>query len=400
LIEVIEDRRLAQRQRLAWAVIGLALLAFGLSVVAASWIAVSLYRSSSVSETARLQVYGGTVLVRNARSLGWVGAPTDSQLAPGDHIKTDATAQALLRLFDGSTIRLFGASEVRIEQLIRRRFVAGPDLLRISLLQGQAHVGVSPVVDRIRDIGIVTPRGVARLEDGSYALRTDNGVLDLKVQQRGQATVSHGNETVVVLPDYRLEIPPAGALLPVQPALTELLFNGFFNQGMLGWETGNVARVLGRPEILGQVRLESVGSGLAVHFLRPVSQGYHDEAYIEQPLRANVSGFSQLRLKGRFRIDSHTLGGGGSDGSEYPIFLRVDYEYPGGETWRVFGRYTQNERGNRTDNGLQALPNQWEEFDIDLLALDPRPSVITRLRISAKGWEFDSYVADVSLSGL
>jgi hypothetical protein len=44
--------------------------------------------------------------------------------------------------------------------------------------------------------------------------------------------------SVVLLPDYRIEILPAGALLTVQP-LTELLFNGLFDQGLLGWQAGN-----------------------------------------------------------------------------------------------------------------------------------------------------------------
>jgi hypothetical protein len=400
LIEVIEAKRVVQRQRVAWAVIGLALLCFGLGLIATTWETTSFYRSASVSETARLQVYGGTVLVRSARSTSWTGAAPDSLLSAGDSIKTDPTAQALLRLFDGSTIRLFGAAEVRIDELSQRRFVAGPDVLRLSILRGQVHIGVAPVSHRLRDLAVVTANGLAHLEDGSYGLRMDNGLLELKVQQRGQATVSNGNEKAVVPQDHRIEVPPIGALLPVEPALTELLFNGLFDQGLLGWDTGNEIGFPEGQDILGQVRLESDGNELAVRFSRQGSHDSHVETYIEQPLRANVSDFSELRLKGRYRIVSHKLGGGGYDGSEYPMLVRVDYNYGGGDTFRVFGFYTQNERRNRTDNGLQVTANEGHDFDIDLRALDPRPVMITRVRISASGWDFDSYVGEVSLSGL
>jgi len=37
---------------------------------------------------------------------------------------------------------------------------------------------------------------------------------------------------------------------------------------------------------------------------------------------------------------------------------------------------------------------------VDLLGWDPRPVVITRVRLSASGWDFDSAVEEVSLSGL
>jgi len=394
-------RVLAQRQRLAWAVITVALLVFGVGLSVTAWAANALYRSAGVEETVRLQVYGGTVLVRGARTAGWAGAPPDSLLAVGDHVRADATAQALLRLFDGSTVRLFGGAEVRIEGMTRRRFVAGPDVLQLSVLRGQVHIGVAPVADRIRDLAVITPRGLVRLEEGSYALREDNGVLELKVQQRGQAVVTQGGESVVVPPDHRLEIPPSGGLLGVHPALTELLFNGFFNQGLLGWETGNEIGFPEGQDVLGEVRLESDSDGITVRFLRRGSRDSHDEAYIEQTLRANVSDFSQLLLKTRFRISSHKLGGGGYQGSEYPFLVRIDYEYRGGEAFRVFGFYTQNDRGNRTDNGRKVTPSEWFSFEfVDLLGWDPRPVVITRVRLSASGWDFDSAVAEASLSGL
>ena len=401
--DTTEARVLAQRQRLAWAVTTVALLVFGVGLSGTAWAANALYRSAGVEETVRLQVYGGTVLVRGARTAGWAGAPPDSLLSVGDHVRADATAQALLRLFDGSTVRLFGGSEVRIEGMTRRRFVAGPDVLQLSVLRGQVHIGVAPVADRIRDLAVPTARGRVRLEEGSYGIREDNGVLELKVQERGQAVVTQGGESVVVPPDHRLEIPPSGGLLGVHPALTELLFNGFCDQGLLGWETGNDPPE--SQDVLGEVRLESDSDGIKVRFLRRGSQDSHDETYIEQALRANISDFSQLRLKVRFRIASHKLGGGGYQGSEYPILLRVDYAYAGGEDYRVFGFYTQNNpqnnRVNRTDNGRQVTPNEWIDFElVDLLGWDPRPVVITRVRLSASGWDFDSAVEEVSLSGL
>jgi hypothetical protein len=110
--------------------------------------------------------------------------------------------------------------------------------------------------------------------------------------------------------------------------------------------------------------------------------------HIEQTLRANVSDFTMLRLKSRFRIASHSLGGGGYQGSEYPVLIRVDYQYADGETFRVFGYYTQNARGNRTDNGQQVPANEWQPLDLDVLSLDPRPLVITRVRVSAICWDY------------
>ena len=282
----------------------------------------------------------------------------------------------------------------------RGRFVQDRQSLEVAVRQGQVTIGVAPAVAGERQFWLRAPQGAVALSEGSYNLRVDNGVLLLKVRDRGEATVESHPQRMVVAANHRIEIPPQGPLLEPLPAQEELLFNSRFDQGLRGWTWDNIIGFAeGSNDTLGEVRLVDEGGTPVVQILRRDSRGGHVETFLRQDIYRDVSGFSTLKLRVRFKVAYQSLGGGGFVGSEYPVLIRVNYRSAGGDLFRVFGFYYQNVQNNRTDNGTLVPRNEWVEWEQELMLWDPPPVSIHSVQVSGSGWDYESFIGEVSLSG-
>ncbi|MBI2305085.1 MAG: FecR domain-containing protein [Chloroflexi bacterium] len=387
-------------ETVAWITIGASFFVFCL-LVAGLVISGRWYLANATQgREARVAVVNGSLLVKGKDQFNWVSSGPQTILKAGDSLKTDGASQVLITLFDNSTIILYSSTQIRLDTLASAQF--SPYRERILLFQesGKSHIGVAPSPKGEKDFQVVTPQATMVLQEGSFAVRVNNEASQLKVQERGRASVVAKAQEVALKEKQRTEVVSGSPPASPQEAKEELIFNGDFSQGLKGWRTGNF---LGFPEgqdVEGEVAVAD-GGGSQVRFQRRGSKGTHSETYVYQEIERDVSDYSSLYLTIKFKLVYQSLSGGGYMGSEYPVALRMDYRSDRGDTFRIYGFYYHNEFNNRTDNGLLVPRDQWVTYTVpqNLMSLTPKPQQILSLQVSASGWDYESLVGEVSLAG-
>ena len=389
------------RETTAWAVLWGAFLAFCVLVLGGVLGAFTYVNSAKDSHSSRVTIISGTVLVRPENSDTWVSATPDMELDAGDSVRTDETSQAMVFLFDGSTVRLFPGTEVILKQTSSARYREHREFLALRLESGSVRIGVAPTVHSEKRFRVRTAEATIELAEGSFSLRADESLTSVRVREVGSAVVVAHGEELIIGPQQRTEVLAGEA--PGQPSSggEELLVNGDFSRGLEGWQEG---AAIGFPEgqdVSGEIGVVTEEGSPAVRFLRKGSRNFHCENYIVQALDRDVSDFSDLHLTLRFKLLDQTLSGGGYQGSEYPLLVRVDYQTARGSNFKVFGFYYQNKANNRTDNGTLVEQGKWVEVTLpeNLMTLAPAPRVITSVQASASGWDYESLLSSISLVG-
>ncbi|MFH1486197.1 MAG: FecR family protein [Chloroflexota bacterium] len=385
----------------AWLVIWTSFALLCLTV-AAIVIGILWYRQVAFdSRDARLNILSGTVLIRGKSLPTWVSADQNMVLVEGDSVRTDQTSQALLTLFDNSTVLLFSGSELQIVKIASAKFEPLRESVVIHQVRGKAHIGVAIPTGSEKHFEITTPQSSMLLKEGSFSVTVNDKSSQLRVQERGAAIVSSTSDTIELQANQRVEVLEGGIMGSQQAAKEELIFNGDFSQGLAGWRAGNE---LGFPEgqdVEGEAVPVLEDGHTAVRFSRHGSKGTHCETYVYKEIDRDVSDLSTLRLSLKLKLIYQSLSGGGYMGSEYPLIVRIDYKSAGAETFHVYGFYYQNEARNRTDNGVLLPQNVWQQYTVpeNLMTLVPRPRQIISVQVIASGWDYESVLGNISLQG-
>lgn len=387
-------------ETLAWLVI---VAAFGVFCALASAGVVgakSYLETASDTQTAKVAVISGTLLVQPPKQREWVGTGADTPLKPAARLRTDRGSEAFLTFFEYSTLRVHADTELEVIQLATSRFGPRRDVVELAVHGGKVHMGVAPALDGEKEIGFVTPHGSFRLEEGSYTLDVSNDRTQLRVAERGRAEARSKDAVFVLEPGQRIELGPRATGAPMQ-SWEDLVRNGNFSEGFTGWRPGNA---LGFPEgqdVVAQQSLTIDEGRVAVRFARGGSKGTHNESYLYQEINRDVSDFSELYLSLDVKLLQQSLSGGGYVGTEYPVLMRVNYRSAAGDGLAVYGFYYQNSANNRTDFGVTLPRGVWASYTtpVNLMALSPRPQRIVSVQVGASGWDYESLVANVRLAG-
>jgi len=144
-----------------------------------------------------------------------------------------------------------------------------------------------------------------------------------------------------------------------------------------------------------------VDEGRSVVVFQRIGGVKHGENRIFQAINRDTTDFDLLKFRFDFKINAQSLSGGGWQGSEYPVKVRLKYrDIYDSETLLVRGFYIQNDAGNSTVSG-QAVPKaQWQTFELDLLnpaQVSPRPAALLSVEVSASGWDFSSRITNAAL---
>jgi len=194
---------------------------------------------------------------------------------------------------------------------------------------------------------------------------------------------------------------------PVRPP-EDLVRSGDFSRGLDDQAWQPIIEDACRAASAVENRLEpvQVGGTGAVRFLRRNSEGTPCQMFLHQEVNRDVSDLLSLRLTLEFRIDGHSLSGGGYLGSEYPVQVRMLYRgADGGERLWVRGFYIQNVEGRRTDHGVKVDGGRWVGYSVpdaedpSLLALAGGVRYIRWVEVMASGHDFEAYVRKISLLG-
>ena len=128
----------------------------------------------------------------------------------------------------------------------------------------------------------------------------------------------------------------------------------------------------------------------------------HGESGVTQDLNIDARDFITLQLRLEVRTDHQSLSGGGTAGTEYPLMVRLIYlDNEGSE--QIWGRgfYYQNDAGLSVKLGQQVPSGQWISHEVkDLLAtLQPPPVQFRRIEVLGSGWEYDSSIRRIEMTG-
>lgn len=418
------EYRQKDRQRLAWVI-----LLGSVTVCLLLTIAIPVGFNAALQNTKRplttiVQANQGTVRVDDANNISTVliaGEPGKT-VEVNSRILTDATSAATMLVFPAektdqplARVQIYSRSTIKLDEADTPRFAVSDDPHRFDLTldNGRAQVIIPLTIGREFAIILNTPHGSAALsEPGQFAILVDNESTQITVLD-GSAQIAAEGKTLPLTTNQRAEIlagaPPRG------PLLTErnLIRNGDFGDFWDHWAL-YVWNVELADQPAGSSELAEVGGEPAVTFKRE-GQG-HADVRMRQVIDQDVADYQALRLQLTFRILSQSLGVCGVQGSECPLFLRINYTDENGirRTWQ-HGFYANGEISPITPDACiscaviqdthDLVPlNVVHFYETDILEElarqgAPLPRIIEDISVISSGHSFEVDVIDLALIG-
>jgi hypothetical protein len=353
------------------------------------------YVGSAVeSRPAQMTSIDGVVFVRRQGTGDWLMAKPDERVDPGDVLRTAANARAFVRLFDQSTVLLYPSSTIQVLRAEQGRFHRERGTVVLDLSGGRARVGVAPAPESGSTFfQLRTPQASMHLQEGSYSADVTDQASQVSVRI-GEATAHAAAGSASAGQGQRLVVSGGRAPVGGLPARRDLVENALFaakdGASPAGWTVRDLSEqppegTVSMAKIPGAITFERTGSG-------------HGETLIAQSLDVDLWDFEKLTLTANVRVLSHSLSGGGWQGREFPLMLRVIYrDAAGGQTSWYRGFYLQNPDGYPVIDGQRLPSTDWQHVEVNLLELVPRPWRIVRVEVVATGWDYTSAVGEFHL---
>jgi len=389
-------------RRLAWTVLIVSFLTFCVLIISVPLGVRWYFMHATESQIATLDVISGTILVEDRIARLPIGVTSSWEVLEGNYIRSDAKSRAVLTLFDDSTITIFEGTEILIEQMHTPQFSFSdqPDAIVLRQASGRIRIIAAPA-NPARHFELNSPQMKAVLNPGSFSSEVDNERTQIAVRE-GKVRVEAQNGSVSLRKGERTIVETTKGPSPPMSIERDLISDGSFRQGLEHW-TAYSDQGGDAGTIDGSVEVFSSGDRSAIRFYRTGGEGNHCETGIVQDINQDVSDYLSLELHCDIRLLYQSLSGGGQLSSEYPVSLRVNYQYDAGgelrETHWYHGFYYQNMADFTTLNGEQIPRNIWFPYDSGnlLQLLDPKPVRITSIQIYASGWNYESLASEVRL---
>jgi hypothetical protein len=386
-----------------------------------------LFQSSVLMETS-IQVGRGSVSV--AGSTVYVG----TDLTNGDKLRTDPQSQATIAFRDSeqsdhlvAAITMQGNTNLTVWRSVRPRFHWGTGTYNIELQDFSGDLDVFIPKDLLRDVRLTvrTPQDV--LADfgasGQYSISVSASQLRV-VNRQGMVSIipANSNEGRAVPVDSQgiitFDNPSEVAL---SPALVNILWNSTFEDvfsppGSVGpqalalaWGCTNSTTNLPR----GSYHAEIQDGRYLLRLLRAENAESHGETRCGTWFPNggyDVANLGTLVLRASFNIQYQSLNVCGTDGSECPLMLRVDYLDANGigHIWYHGFYATKDLQQNYpltcdscASEHEQVNEKTWYTYDsgnwFTLFSPDQRPTTIVNVQFYASGHQYDVYVGEVAL---
>jgi len=409
------------RQRLAWTIL-----------ISSSFVCLVLTVALPVAVNAFIQNASQDLLMAVQANQGTVGIDDESgtrradilgetaeDVGPNSSILTDATATGIMLItkpVDGSLLArlsIDGNSTLRINRAIAPRFAwsNSEQEVELQLESGRLRLALLESESRPILVHLITPQGsVTVTEAGQYSVEVTNEATQVAVQE-GTAGITASDSTLILSSRERAEIPtgapPRGPLDPER----NLIQNGDFDQGFDHWsEYTWKVELADQPD--GKTEIVDVDGEPALHFER-VGIG-HADARVQQSINQNVSDYESLRLVVTMRILDQSLGVCGVQGSECPLFIRINYVDENGvnQIWQ-HGFFAAGEIDDNNTPGAcvscavlqsnhdRVSPGQDFFYEVDLREGLARqgalpPIYIESVSLVASGHSFTTEIVDVA----
>ncbi len=421
-------------QRLAWAVMALGFLVFSLVIAGGLWAGFNYYVAQPNDPHKALvqRAHGSKLEVRHAGQKTTVTVSDRLDLVEGDTVQTDDNTDALITLFDRSTIQLSYNSNLILQRMRSSRFQTQAKYFKLILNSGQLKVASAAVqpYDEMKML-INTPDEAVSISVDANSVAVINvadpplgGVRLTASTALGKMHVKTNGQWQQILPEQmaqigHLEEPLA---VQVQRAANELVANGTFkaaaSSGNLnlvaeGWTLTHIPATTTDPPAVVQVITQTVGSPTHFVQLARSAAGRPPQDVVEVDLRQEinkvVSYYTRLDFSAQIQIAAQSAVGPGV----YPLKVRVTYEDADGKQgfWdRNFYALTGAPNFTPGDTAflIQDPPIWWvpaiapvaptQPATWDLLQQVPRPARITSLELIVTGYSFNVSATNISLN--
>ena len=325
----------------------------------------------------------------------WFAAEGRDVLEEGDVVRTAINARAFIQFFDGSTALVYPNTTVTVLRSQRARFRPDRYTLVLVVDDGRVRFGVAPPPDDEANAFVQArvPGAEVHLVEGSYSVDVTKDAAQVTTR-RGTATAHASGQTAAAVTGQRVRVDRGKAPIGALPARRDLLQNPVFGgpseTGVPGeWELRDISE----RDPGGTLKIEGDG---AISFSR-VGSG-HGETILSQNVDVDLWDFERVEVEAGVRVLSHSLSGGGWQGSEYPMMLRITFRDITGtvHAW-THGFYLHNDDGLPVREATRVASREWQRYEASLLSLVPRPWRIIRVEVVASGWDYASSVNSIHL---
>lgn len=397
-------------QVVAWVVLLSAFAVFCVLAVTIPWAVLRYVEHSTAANHTEISTVSGISQVRERGQSIWLAVSGSRPVSAGSVIQTDTSGRSMLTVFDGNsefvlaTVHVFGSTQFTVEQSSTPRFSYSgqPNRVVISLAHGRLRLNPGPSPNRDLDLRVLVPSGEVVVYDGSVALEVTADSAEVAV--RGGRSLVRSTlkaEELVLETGERAVIVSDGSIHGPMESGRNLLTNGDFGAGLsLGWETYNDQGGDGGT-VNGQALLLEDGGRRVLHLERLGDQSDHCETGVRQTLNRDVTDYVSLRIRADLRLLYQSLSGGGIQGSEFPVIIRLNYrDARGNLQWWYHGFFYENPSGFPTPNGEPIERNVWFAYESpNLMAAqgDLKPAYLESVQVYASGHDYQSQVADVQV---
>jgi hypothetical protein len=409
------------RQRLAWAIlIGSFLICVVISIAIPLTIN-AIIQGATQDLLTMIQANQGTLGIDDESGLrrAVIAGDTAEIVEPNTSLLTDSTATAIMMMstpFDETLLARFNIGSnttLHLNQATAPRFTwsNSEQVIDLELESGRVRLTMLDSETRPTAMKLKTPQGeIIIREPGQYSVIVTNDATQVAAQE-GTVGVSANDSTLILSSRERAEIPTGAAPQgPLDPERS-LVQNGDFSQGFDHWsEYTWKVELADQPS--GKTEIKDIDGEPTLHFER-IGVG-HADARILQSINQNVIDYESLRLLLTLRVLEQSLGVCGVQGSECPLFVRIDYIDENGvnQIWQ-HGFYASGVIDDNTTPGAcvscaviqgnhEQVPQAQDYFfEVDLReelarqgALPPRS--IESISLIASGHSFATEVIDLA----
>lgn len=411
-----------RREQLAWAILVGSFFACLLLTLAVPLGLNAVIQNTTIGLDTTVQANQGTVGIDDAsgvRSAALVGEAPQA-IEQGSRILTDASASAIMLIGMPNVDQLLARitidsnTSVALTRATTPRFQWSRSDQRMELTvdNGRILLTFLETDGSPAELSVATPQGTILIRDaGQYSVDVNNEQTQVVVQE-GTATAVAANQVLELTERQRAVIPTEQAPIgPFTPA-RNLIRNGAFDDSFEGW-----AQYTWKVELpdqpKGRTDITEVDGEPVLRFER--GGVGHADARVRQSIDANVADYESLRLLMTLRIQSQSLGVCGIQGSECPLFVRMEYVDANGvdQVWQ-HGFYATGEVNDNTTPGAciscaviqsnhERVPLGQDYFyEVDLREELARqgalpPSFVKSISLIASGHSFITDVVDVAL---
>lgn len=434
-IAIPDGREVASRQvdphRLAWGVLLAAFAIFcTIAIIAIAGIHYFLFQSA-VPIKSRLSLGRGTVgIMELANSIEQVGRNGDA-LVTGMVISTDPQSQGTIQFLDPqaadslvAAVTLHNGSVLTLRQAARPRFEWSQTrhVIELGTVSGRLSVTIPPFPGRDVLVNVETGSGaIVNLEgEGRYMINASSDQLSV-INREGTATfippdlrqghsIPADRQGIIHYEDNSVEQKP-GYVNLVKDSGFQTLNGGQLD--LQAWVCGNDPS----DNPAGSYEFIDMNGLLPLRFIRADDATTHGrtscvQSFGQGGVDITALDYNYLGVRATLNVESQSLNACGSDGSECPLMLRMDYIDDMGKGQRWFHGFYAREADPQSNYRQRCascvqdhdLINQgaWYTYEspnlLTLLEETPPVSIVS-IWFYASGHQWDVRIAEVALIG-